>query len=192
MGREKRIEMEQEAISEQLNRLKNNQAECLKRNILIVTETIADLQEQVDTHLRLKAEKLAMLAKCKWFDEGEKSNKYFLNLLKRRKDETTLKELVNGGGEVTHLPEEIEAMVVKFYSNLYNEDNTLKDDKDSFFPKLPQLDEEDGNMLDGPITLKELLSTLQGVSESAPGPDGIPYLVYKRCWELFGPFILES
>ena len=194
VGREKRIEdKEQEAISEQLNRLKNNQAECLKRNILVpgVSEAIVELQAQVDTGLKIKAEKLAMRAKCKWFDEGEKSNKYFLNLLKRRKNETTLKEL-NDGREVAHTQAEIEAIVVKFYSNLYSEDNTLKNDYDSFFPELPQLNEEDRRMLDEPITLKELLTTLKDCSESSPGPDGIPYLVYKKCWEVFGPFILES
>jgi len=194
VGREKRIDqIEKEAISDQLNRLKNNQAECLKQNIVItgVSETIADLQAQVDSDLRLKGEKLAMQAKCKWFDEGEKSNKYFLNLLKRRRNETTINELVDGE-ETAKTQEEIESMVLKFYSNLYSEDVTLKDDYNSFFPELPQLNDEDRKMLDQPITLEELLVTLKDCNESAPGPDGIPYLVYKNCWEVFGPLLLEA
>jgi len=47
-------------------------------------------------------------------------------------------------------------------------------------------------MMDKPITLDELRRTLMDCKESAPGPDGIPYLVYKECWEVFGPIILDS
>ena len=194
VGREKRIEaIEYDSLCEQLNRLKNNHSNNLKGGHCVrgIEEAISELQQEIDSQLNKKAEAIAMKAKCKWFDEGEKSNKYFLNLLKRRKSETVLSELSNGN-QTAQSQSEIEDLVVKFYGQLYEIDDSLKDDFNSFFPELPQLDDDDRQMLDERITLDELKETLKGCSESAPGPDGIPYLVYKTCWEVYGPIILNS
>ena len=138
-----------------------------------------------------KSQYLADKAKCKWFDKGEKSNKYFLNILKRRHSKVTLNKLINGD-KTAHNQNEIEKLVVDFYSNLHDDDRTLKSDYDSFFPELLSLSKEDRRTLDGPITLEELQATLQGCAESVPGSDGIVYLVYKKCCEVFGPNILDA
>jgi len=193
-GREKRIEdIEFEATCEQLNRSKNYYAECLKRNevSLELEAAITELQTEVDEFQKTRAERIANKAKCRWFDEGEKSNKYFLNLLKRRRDETTLKTLEHGDIKANS-QKGIEDLVVNFYSNLYDENKDLSRDFNSFFPELPQLNDEDRRELDKPITLEELKITLDGCKESSPGPDGIPYMVYKECWEVFGHFLLDS
>ena len=86
----------------------------------------------------------------------------------------------------------IEKLVVEFYGKLYNEDKSLKQDYDSFFPELPQLNEEDRAMLDKTITMEEMFTTLKWCTESSPGPDGISYGVYKEFWEVLGPFVLDS
>ena len=86
----------------------------------------------------------------------------------------------------------IEKLVVEFYGKLYNEDKSLKQDYDSFFPELPQLNEEDRAMLDKTITMEVMFTTLKGCTESSPGPDGISYGVYKEFWEVLGPFVLDS
>jgi len=193
-GKQKRLEdIEFKAISEQLNRLQNNYAECLSKGIEIplASETISALKIEIEKFLEIKAQKLAEKAKSKWFDEGEKSNKYFLNLLNRRRQETTINEIWKDSKKANS-QEEIEALVVEFYGELYDVDTSLKDNYDFFFPDLPRLTEEDRKMLDKEITLEELRQTLSTCQESAPGPDGIPYLVYKECWEVYGPFILNS
>ncbi len=40
--------------------------------------------------------------------------------------------------------------------------------------------------------MEEMLETLKDCKDTAPGPDGIPYSIYKECWEVFGPVILDS
>jgi len=47
-------------------------------------------------------------------------------------------------------------------------------------------------LLNWPITIEEMMETLRDCDDTAPGPDGIPYSVYKECWEVFGPGLLES
>ena len=193
-GREKKIEeIESVAMNEQLNRLKINKAECTRRGLEIpgIDESINELQESLDNNLKRKSEILAEKARCRWFCEGEKSNKYFLNLLKRKKKETLITELSNGPKTASN-QKDIETLVTDFYAKLYDVDKTLKADYDSFFPELPTIDDDERRALDSPITLEELRETLATCGESAPGPDGIPYLVYKMCWEVYGKFLLES
>jgi len=193
-GKNKKIEdVEFKATCEQLNRLKNNYADCLKNNIEVnnIRETIAELENIVEIEQKKKAQQLAEMANCKWFDEGEKSNKYFLNLLKRRSNESIIKS-ISDGQNTAESQTEIEKLIRDFYGKLYDVDQTLKNDYDDFFPVLPQLDERDREGLDRPITLEEMWITLKDCKESSPGPDGIPYSIYKECWEVFGPVILES
>jgi hypothetical protein len=40
--------------------------------------------------------------------------------------------------------------------------------------------------------LGDLETALKSCKDTSPGPDGIPYLVYKRLWDTVGPYILRS
>jgi hypothetical protein len=42
------------------------------------------------------------------------------------------------------------------------------------------------------INLDELKKALWSCKDSSPGPDGIPYSVYKKLWSITGPIILNS
>ena len=45
--------------------------------------------------------------------------------------------------------------------------------------------------MEADLTLEELSSTIKSkaMKDTAPGPDGIPYSVYKKLWEQAGPLI---
>ena len=42
------------------------------------------------------------------------------------------------------------------------------------------------------ISLEELLTTLKSCTDSAPGPDGIPYSLIRLTWPIYGPLLLNS
>ena len=46
--------------------------------------------------------------------------------------------------------------------------------------------------MDADLTDLELLAALKSCSDLAPCSDGIPYNVYKKLWEIAGPFILDA
>jgi len=48
------------------------------------------------------------------------------------------------------------------------------------------------SQMDYPITLLDLYKSVQSCDDSAPGPDAIPYNVYKKFWHLQGPLLLTS
>jgi hypothetical protein len=81
--------------------------------------------------------------------------------------------------------------VTQFYSKLYDYKET-SNNFDALLSDLPTLNDHDRALLDRPITLDELQSVVNRCGDSAPGPDGIPYKIYRKLWNLLGPFLLDS
>ena len=69
---------------------------------------------------------------------------------------------------------------------------TEQKNEDNFYENCPKLTEEQAKFLDNDLTLKELQEALSSCKESSPGPDGIPYVIYKKYWKLMGPIILGA
>jgi len=51
-----------------------------------------------------------------------------------------------------------------------------------YFDNLPKLNKDDHLHLDKPIMDEEILEVLNTCEESAPGPDGLSYDIYKHLW----------
>jgi len=136
------------------------------------------------------SKRLSLRAQAKWYEEGERSNKYFLNIIKKRSQQKLITNLDKQGTPLTK-QQEIMTHVTDFYSALYDKKDT-DDDYDELLSDLPTLNQEDRNMLDAEITLDELRRVLNGCGESAPGPDGIPYKIYRILWQQIGQILLDS
>jgi len=193
------INGEEEALSKQINLLKNNKAKLLAANNLtaegelVLDSDILHFENIINQNFEQKSKELALKAKVKWFNEGEKSNKYFLNIIKKRQQESTI-SLLTDGNIVAKEQGELEKLVVNFYGKLYEENTNLIHDLDfdSFYdPETPMIEEHDRECLDKEITLEELKKTISACKDSAPGPDGIPYGIYKHFWEVLGPYSLK-
>lgn len=63
---------------------------------------------------------------------------------------------------------------------------------DNFYKHCPKLNNEQAKLLDSDITLADLGKALKTCKNSSPGPDGIPYIVYRKFWKLTGPIILDA
>jgi hypothetical protein len=59
----------------------------------------------------------------------------------------------------------------------------------TFYENCPKLSDVQSEDLEKELTLNDLIEALSTCKESAPGPDGIPYIVYKKYWNLMGPII---
>ncbi len=196
-GKKKRVDrLDQEAIAEQLNKLINTK-ELLERGELVnpellvsVNEAINSLEAENKRHLDQLGKKLCVRAQAKWYEEGERSNKYFLNIIKKRGEQKLITNLKTQN-ESFETQEEIMEHVTNFYKNLYDEKST-NDNYDELLSDLPRLNAQEKALLDRPITLDELKTVLDGCKESAPGPDGISYKVYKKLWTQTGPFLLDA
>lgn len=136
------------------NGIINKDTEQLKREIYRI-------EENLEEELRLKAG-------IKWREEGERSSKYFMNLIKNR---TQLKACINSfldsnGTLITDIKDCVEH-AKNFYINLYSsrENNTIDNE---FFAQCPKLEMDDKTALNVNLTVEELYNTLKTCKDSAP------------------------
>jgi hypothetical protein len=156
-----------------------------------INDSITSLENELEPYNLAYYRSLAFKAIAKWYDEGEKSNKYFLNMIERRSAQTNIEKIVMDEGE-SDSQEGITMLIKNFYSNLYNEKESIIEEEEEYLKDLPQLSNEDRNNLDCEITLEELEITLKDRKDSAPGPDGIPYSMYLHFWNKLEPILLNA
>ena len=137
------------------------------------------------------SESMAFASKAKWYEKGEKSNKFFLNLNTVRQNQKLISSIKNGNEEFKGQSEVISG-IRAVYEDLYKKSNNNTSEDNSFYDECPKLSTEGRNLLENEITMKDLYSALLTCKSSAPGPDGIPYEIYKKFWNILGPLIHES
>ena len=196
-GKKRKLDnLDQQATAEQLNTLlmvkaKLERGEIVNPQLLIDTNhVIGVLEAEHQKFLDDTAKKLSIRAQSKWYEEGERSNKYFLNIIKKRSQQTLITRLETSEGSLT-TQNEIMSHVTEFYTQLY--DNKETDDNfDELLSECPSLGPEDRAMLDKEITLDELQRVVNRCGDSSPGPDGLPYKVYRKLWDQLGSFLLDA
>jgi len=182
-----------------------NQMEKLKIKVLrtkVQNQNIQETREstvnRANQGLKEKLEKLRkklgdtmnFITKAKWFEYGERSNKFFLSLNKSREKQKMIHKINNNGTQYKGQAE-VSKGITNFYSNLYKK-NERNHSEDNFYENCPKLTDAQAEVLEKETTIKDLSDALSTCKESAPGPDGIPYLVYKKLWKITGPVLLEA
>ena len=194
--RKKKDKTEEEGVNEELNLAINALGgDVSDEERIEIIDYIEELRDKKASLVEKKGERLAEKLGTKWYNEGEKSTRYFLNLLNRRAPDS-FQRLSSDSGEEIEKPEEIEKEIVKFYKSLYENYDKSKVEEvsinDEFFAQLSSVTDADDDAVSAQVTLKELEDTLLTCKNSAPGPDGIPYSYYRNLWRLVGPLILEA
>ena len=153
---------------------------------------IEELRARKQCIIEEKGARLAEKLGTKWFNEGEKSTRYFLRLLNRAKPDN-FEILVTDNGDIISKPEEVEEAIVQFYKKLYEETgNVVIENDPTFFDQINPVSDEDDDHVANPLNKDDLWQTLKTCSDSAPGPDGIPYSFIKLLWPIFGDILCKA
>lgn len=162
----------------------------------LITQTnnsIEKIQADLDVILENESKKLAHRAQSTWYNEGEKSNKYFLNIIKKREASQQINSIIDEhGNEKTNIKDKLQ-LAEKFYSNIYKK-NTKLEKPDLFLSSIdnPTVTDQQNAELDRPISLNEIYNTLKTCKESSPGSDSLTYSVYSLFWEIIGKYLLDA
>ena len=146
-----------------------------------------DLQELLNEHTQA----LMFRSKARWYAEGEKGTKYFLNLERSRSNSKSMQTLLTEDGIlIEDLPGIISAQTT-FYTNLYKADDTVNFELVN--NSGVRLSEEEFDDLNTPLSLSELTTAVQKMNkDKAPGPDGLTLELYQAFWSQIGPVIATS
>ena len=141
--------------------------------------------------LRLKqSSETAFRSRANWYEHGEKSNKYFLNLNKKYKKQKVI-DNIKCEGISYRGQDEVSKGVTGFYRKLY-EFKEVELDEGDFYDNCPKLSQDAREKMETELSEADLLAALNTCADSSPGPDGIPYSIYKKLWSIAGPIILNS
>lgn len=157
-----------------------------------------NLKQKIEVMQLDRARGAQVRARVKWIEEGEKNTKFFCNLEKVRARKNTITRLKQSSGNIIIKQEEIMQEQVNYYRSLYSqipterniEESLLNFIKDETFPKL---DNEEAELCDTDITLKEASNALSLMKNgSAPGCDGLTIEFMKFFWKHIGQTVLDS
>jgi len=133
----------------------------------------SELEEIIKVH----TQGAILRSKIKWYNEGEKNTKYFLNLEKRHFKMSTISQLKSTDHEFVTSDKEILAEYETFYKELYTSPkNVIPTEKDFFQSENDTvLDNNEAMSCEGHLIEQEYLKALRSMDgEKTPGTDGLP------------------
>ena len=157
---------------------------------------IENKQLQLEAIVKQKAIDAKIRSRVRWYEEGGKSTRYFMNLEKRNYNLKTVTRLNTGNGEYVESRQDILNELKKFYSKLYTktEYGTSQAEYHEFLDiDCPTLSDDERDMMNNEITDKELLNALKLTKNNrSPGSDGLPAEFYKIFWQDIKDPLLKS
>ena len=140
-----------------------------------------------------KAKGIKVRSRCDWYEHGEKSTKFFLNLEKYHATQSHIRSILVDEKELTDRGK-INTQLVLFCNKLFSK-NLAKQfsNLETYLEKilLPKLSLDQKQLCKGNLTEKELFTALKSMENNkSPGNDGLTKEFYIAFWtEIKNPFL---
>ena len=133
------------------------------------------------------AEGVRLRSKCDWYEQGEKSTKFFLNLEKQRGNQSRIRKLIVNEKERNN-ETEISNHIKLFYETLFQNPSQKDsaDDINHFLNTLdiPKLSTDQIILCDIELTEKDLYDSMKSMkNDKSPGNDGLTKEFYITFWD---------
>ena len=156
------------------------QARKLRLEWVLLEKKLKDLENNMNNHEEYNECKTQLEqiynGKLQWWEHGEKSSKFFLNLDKSRAIQGQVRTVIYNDKE-TNDETEINNYVYSFFNYLYKETLSFSSNNlETYLNTIsfPKLTKEKSKTLDGGITENELFIALQNMENNkSPGNDGL-------------------
>lgn len=99
-------------------------------------EQLNDSRRELEKIIEFRTKGAVLRSKTRWYNEGEKNTKYFLNLEKRHFKQGTISQIKTNDHEFVTSDKKILTECVSFYKDLYSSKGmTYEQNDDTFFPE---------------------------------------------------------
>ena len=142
--------------------------------------------EKLDKIYQEKTNGIRIRSKCNWYEHGEKSSKFFLNLEKSHAVQNQIRNILKDNTEINN-QKDINKELYLYHKNLFNERQYLSQhDINNFLnivSNFPQLSTEQSLEYEKDITEKELLKALKSMPNGkSPRNDGLTKEFFETFW----------
>ena len=153
------------------------------------------LKTEYDLQYEYIAQGAIIRSRARWYEKGEKSNQYFLNLESSRGKKSTIRKILKEDQSLTTNPKEIMDELRSFYSNLYQVNSTKESEAslDAFLNSVsvPTLSEIQKEKCEEKLTIGECFYILNGFQKNkTPGNDGLTAEFYLAFWPILGKHLV--
>ena len=160
-------------------------------------EHIQQLRKQISDRLEQEVEKKTRFCKQAHYELGPKATKLLARRLRKQQVDSSIYKIRDPKtNQLKHHPEEIEAIFLNYYKQLYTEtSNTKEETMKDFLSKLdlPSIGKRQNDFITAEITLEEIYDTISNSKSSkTPGSDGFPAEWYKTFKEELSPLLLKT
>ena len=168
-------------LEKELNRLEKNLTNFQTNQYYL------ECKQKLQNIYTKKANGIRIRSKCNWYENREKSTKFFLNLEKYRATQDCLCIIISNKKELKNSEQIIDALY-NFCEILLKEKLSLSEECIQSFLDKVSLSKLTGNQTlkcEGPITESEILNALTSMdNDKSPGNDGITKEFYIKFWEV--------
>ena len=129
-----------------------------------------DCRNKLDKIYEQKINGIRIRSKCDWYEHGEKSSKFFLNLEKTRSTQSTIRNITKDKKNLT-CHKKINQELFDFYKGLFSENlNVSKNEIMQFLNlvSIPQLTEDQSKDCEFILSEKDLLLVLKSMPNNKP------------------------
>ena len=149
-----------------------------------IIENMEVLKHDLKMILNERTQGAIVRSRTKWYEEGEKNSKHFINLEKRQSSNKTINRLQLQDGTITENPQKILTEQRNFYMQLYTKlQSSHTPDFVNHLKNIPKLPEESKHNMEQEITEDELLKVLKTTDNNKSSrDDGYPVEFYKVFW----------
>jgi len=193
--------------SKQKARLRSKCLQALEKELLVQETKLNNLdseslleynqtKERLEKFYEYKATGARIRARTRYYEEGEKSTKLFLNLERKNNKKHTITKLIGPNNQTTTNNDQILKQCKDFYKGLYTSRQVPDETVEEFLEKIDiplTLTQEDREILDKTPHDREFQNALsQMKTGKTPGSDGLTVEFYHTFWDIVGQLVINS
>ena len=162
------------------------------QNSMSDPEKLLELQERHNIILSERAAGAKIRSRLQWWEEGEKSSKFFHNLEKRNAKNKAWDKILDEKGKLIYGTKNVQDRQVRFYKDLFTSQKVNPDHSYFLGKKISQLSKKSKENLEKEIKKEEIFKAIKKMpGNKSPGQDGLIIEFYRLFWDLIGDDLLE-
>lgn len=149
-----------------------------------------EIAQKLDTNIEKKSQEKYLRSATRWYELGERNDKYFYRVIKARQTQQTIQAVKCAAtGELVTNTTDILSEARIFYSDLYSPDDIDSTAIESLLQNIPNtaiLNNIQSDAIDAIPTEKEYLEVVNhSPLGKSPGLDGLPFELYRYLFKEF-------